>query len=125
MKSFTKTLLTLIFLTVISFTLKAQTSVSGGIYSNTTWHKASSPYIVSDTIVIFPNVTLTIEPGVSVRFADNVILEVRQGKLIAAGTSADSITFTSNSLSPFTGIYTGIYLNGGSLTSVFNYCNFR
>jgi hypothetical protein len=41
----------------------AQTNVSGGIYSNTTWTTAGSPYIVTDTIKVFPGVTLTIQPG--------------------------------------------------------------
>ena len=116
--------MTVAFLTVISFAVNAQTNVSGGIFSNTTWTLANSPYIVTDTVVVFPNVTLTIEPGVTVKFADTQLLEIRQAKLIAAGTAADSITFTSNSLSPAPGIYSGIYLNGGTLTSTFNYCNF-
>ena len=50
-----KLLLSLIFV----FTLIAvysQTNVSGGIYSNTLWSKAISPYIVTDTVVVFPNV---------------------------------------------------------------------
>ena len=120
-----KTLTAIILVTVISLSVKAQTNVSGGIFSNTTWTLANSPYIVTDTIVVFPNVTLTIEPGVIVKFANNKRIEIRQAKLVANGTSVDSITFTSDSSAPTVGIYPGIYLNGGNLSSTFNYCNFN
>ena len=104
--------------------IHAQTSVSGGIYSNTTWVTANSPYVVVDTVVVFPGVTLTIEPGVTVKFENDKRLELRQAKLIALGTSTDSITFTSNSLAPVPGIWGNVWLNGGSFHSEFNYCNF-
>src|SRR5438477_8961952 len=111
MKKFTKNILTaVILITVISFSVSAQTNVSGGIFANTTWTKANSPYIVVDTVVVFPNDTLTIEPGVTVKFNDNKILQIRQGGLIANGTITDSITFTSNNPTPTPGIYGGIYL---------------
>ena len=82
---------------------KGQTSVSGGIYQNTTWTAAASPYIVAGSIVVFPGKTLTIEPGVEVIFtADNTFntgnfqyLEVR-GNLVAVGTDANPILFTSS-----------------------------
>ncbi|MGZ6522284.1 MAG: T9SS type A sorting domain-containing protein, partial [Bacteroidia bacterium] len=44
---------------------------------------------------------------------------------IALGTSTDSIKFTSNSASPSIGIWNSLYLNGGSMTSKFNYCSFK
>ncbi|MES2621107.1 MAG: T9SS type A sorting domain-containing protein [Bacteroidota bacterium] len=103
----------------------AQTNVSGGIYTNTTWTKVNSPYIVNDTVVVFPGVTLTIEPGVTVKFANDKILISRQGKINAVGTSVDSITFTSNSLSPHKGSWSEIYINGGNMVSAFQYCNFE
>jgi len=105
-----------------------QTNVSGGIYSNTTWTFANSPYIVVDTVVVFPGVTLTIQPGVTVKFANNKRLEIRQATIIAIGTITDSITFTSNSASPTVGIWGDVYLNEYNvigLTSSFNFCNFR
>jgi len=109
----------------ISLTTSGQTNVSGGIYSNTTWTLANSPYIVTDTVVVFPGVILTIQPGVTVKFADNIPLEVRQSQLIALGTSIAPISFTSNSGSPTPGIYSGIQLNAGNMISRFNYCNFE
>ncbi len=126
MKIITKAVrLFFIILTVAGFyPVFSQTNVSGGIFSNTTWTKANSPYIVTDTVVVFPGFTLTIQPGVVVKFNSAVLLELRQAELIAMGTNTDSITFTSNvSLAP--GSWEQIILNGGTMTSKFNYCNFR
>lgn len=116
----------LILLTSITISAKSQTNVSGGIYTNTTWTHANSPYIVTDTVVVFPGVTLTIEPGVVVRFNDHTYIEIRNASLIALGTQTDSITFTSNSATPVPGIW-GHQNNGGiwlsTTYSVFNFCN--
>jgi hypothetical protein len=113
-----KTLL-FIFSILVSSALVAQTSVSGGIYNNTTWNIAGSPYLVTGSIVVFPNRTLTIEPGVEVIVtADNtfntgnfIYLEVR-GSLIANGTSNAPIVFTSTDTT--TGFYNweGIRIKG-------------
>ena len=105
--------------------VSAQTYVSGGIYVNTTWTKASSPYIVTDTVFVFPGVVLTIEPGVSVRFNNNKALEIREGSLIAEGSAIDSITFTSNATTPTEGSWAHIYFLNGALDSKLKYCNFK
>ena len=81
----------------------SQTNVSGGIYQNTTWTLAGSPYIVTGSIVVFPGKTLTIEPGCEVRFnadytfntGNFIYLEIR-GTLVALGTDANKIKFTSS-----------------------------
>src|ERR1700741_62514 len=100
-----KSLFPVISILLITIQTHAKTNVSGGIYSNTTWTKANSPYIVTDTVVVFPGVTLTIEPGVTVKFNDGKHLEARQSNLIAIGTPTDSIIFTSASANPFIGIW--------------------
>jgi hypothetical protein len=126
MKIFPKIKLSLVLIQIVfSFSIYAQTFVKGGIYANTTWVRANSPYIILDTIVVFPNVTLTIQSGVVVKFENNKYIEIRQGSLVAIGTSKDSITFTSNASVPYNGIYGGIYINGGSLPSKLNYCVFK
>jgi hypothetical protein len=126
LKKITKLLLAIVTpLIVFSININGQTNIKGGIYSNTTWTLAKSPYIVTDTIVVFPNVTLTIQPGVVVKFADDKFIEVRQASIVAIGTAKDSILFTSNSSSATPGKYQGINLKEGSLTSKFNYCIFR
>jgi hypothetical protein len=100
MKTFILTLALLVF-----GTSQAQTVVGGGIYANTTWTAANSPYLLTQSLVIFPGKTLTIEPGTVVRVtADQsfntgnyIYLEVR-GTLNANGTSSSPITFTSTIL---------------------------
>jgi hypothetical protein len=125
-----KKLYSLISILFFALSVNAQTNVSGGIYANTTWTLAGSPYIVVDTVVVFPGVTLTIDPGVVVKFDSTKYLEIRQGTLIANGTATDSITFTANSLNPVQGSwgnssYGGIYLNYNASTASFNYVNVR
>jgi len=97
----------------------SQTFVSGGIFSNTNWNIAGSPYIVTDTIIVFTGVTLTISPGVIVKFNDGTGMEIR-GNLIANGTQTDSITFTSSSTNPAMGIWYGINLTNSSSYNFIN-----
>ena len=107
----------LLILLVIIFTdsslLFSQTIVSGGIFTNTIWQKINSPYIVTDTVVVFNGVTLTIEPGVEVKFDTDNILEIR-GTLVAIGNMNDSISFTSNLAFPYIGSWNGIRVIGTS-----------
>lgn len=92
--------LSVLFLCCISFSVQAQTEVSGGIFEPTTWEVANSPYIVIDDVVIFPDASLTIEPGTEIRFATDTKLELRSGDLYALGTEDARITFTLDSDSP-------------------------
>jgi len=70
-------------------------NVSGLISSNTTWTVANSPYVVTNNILVNAGVTLTIQPGVTVKFNALKSMQI-DGTLIAKGTNADSIRFTSN-----------------------------
>jgi len=53
------------FVCLINFSVCgfADTNVSGIIDADTTWAKAASPYIVTDSVIINQGKTLTIEPG--------------------------------------------------------------
>lgn len=108
----------LIFLFTNSFI--AQTNVAGGIYQNTTWTAANSPYIMTGSMVVFPGVTLTIEPGVIVKVTPDYsfntgnlrYLEIR-GSLIAIGTDTNPIIFTTDEATPFqTQTWQGINIKG-------------
>ncbi len=72
----------------------ATTFVSGNISSDSTWVLGNSPYVVQGFVTINPGVTLTIEPGVVIKFANFSQLIVN-GVLNANGTPADKIYFTS------------------------------
>jgi len=111
-------------LTALAFmmmnTLFAQTTVTGGIYQNTTWTAANSPYLMTGSMVIFPGVTLTIEPGVEVKVTPDYsfntgnlrYLEVR-GTLVAIGTDAAPITFkTTDASIPGQQTWYGINIKG-------------
>mgnify|MGYP006288798725 CR=1 FL=1 len=78
----------------------AATMVQGHITEDTTWTPAGNPYIVTGPswgghLVVDGGVTLTIEPGVVVKFeAYHRDLTV-EGRLRAQGTAAAPIVFTS------------------------------
>lgn len=117
----------LFFLIILILPFKfsiCQTYVSGGIYSNATWTLGGSPYIVTGNVAVFPGVSLTINPGVEIRFNDSTNLVIQHGVLNAIGTSADSITFTSNSPNPYMGIWGGIDFRDSAIINI-NYCNFK
>lgn len=96
---------TLIFLFTFIFSLGiflvftpkalADTHVSENIIENTTWTAANSPYIVDNVVYVIGH-TLTVEPGVIVKFAPFSDLEMHEGgSLRALGTSDNKIYFTS------------------------------
>jgi hypothetical protein len=97
------------------------TEITEDITIDTTWTKEGSPYIVNKFIRVAKDATLTIEPGVIVKFkvddhyhhyydASIHIL----GKLIANGTVDEPIYFTSN--------YDDI---GGSTDEDYEDCNYE
>lgn len=100
-----------ILLILVSTSGNTQTNISGGIYQNTTWSPTGNPYIASGNVVVFEDVTLTLEPGVIVKFNSNASLEIR-GKLVAKGNPQDSIRFTSNLSSPAMNSWKGIIVKG-------------
>jgi hypothetical protein len=73
------------------------TNVNGIIRSDTTWTKASSPYIFTGPIAVNNGVTLTIEPGTTVNL-NNYYMQVN-GTLQACGSIDEPITFTGGLIS--------------------------
>ncbi|HRQ39651.1 MAG TPA: Calx-beta domain-containing protein [Chloroflexota bacterium] len=83
------------------FTPTAQADQVGGVIdTDTTWTLAGSPYIITETIIIQPGVTLTVEAGVEVQAQPNRGITVN-GLLLALGTAVQPITFTSTTESGF------------------------
>lgn len=82
----------------------AATSVGGRISTDTTWTLSGSPYIVTSSVQFYGTtstpITLTIEPGVVVKFQTGTYLQIANGTnypavLSAAGTAGAPIIFTS------------------------------
>ena len=108
------TLLSNLFL-LLSTIIFAQTNVSGVITSNTTWSLINSPYIVTSNILVSSGVTLTIEPGVTIKFNSGLYIK-NEGIITAVGTSSNKITFESSANSPVKSDWSGIRIRstGGS-----------
>jgi parallel beta-helix repeat protein len=75
------------------------TDVSGPIGADTTWDTAGSPWIVVGNVSVNNGVTLTIDPGVVVKF-DGFHSIFVDGTLSAVGTESSRILITSNFSSP-------------------------
>ncbi len=90
--------------------VSAQTWVAGPISEDTVWTLAGSPYVVYQNVRVNEHVTLTIEPGVRVQFkqeTDQALDEkfnlTVSGQLIARGTAASPVRFTSHNANPEAG----------------------
>ena len=133
---YSTTFMTILF--VLSVILLNQqiwaTDVGGYITTNTTWTKANSPYIVISDIII-RGATLTVEPGVVVKFSPGTGLQLgdtwylgqtrtANGGLHAVGMESDSILFTSlsGSRNNWKGIYFHPSCDIGGKISTMRYC---
>ena len=89
----------------------SSTLVGGYISENTTWTLEGSPYIVTADVVVEPDVCLTIDPGVLIKFRGGTSLIV-DGNLVAKGNSTYQIVFTSDSTEPSPGRWGTIKFRG-------------
>ena len=104
----------------VSDTSSSWTPVSGDQFG--TWNVTGSPYIVEGSVRVPEGRTLTIEPGVEVRFEPGTSYGIRvEGTLIARGASDSPILFTSNDTIPYAGDWKGIDVVSTGLLEV-EYC---
>ena len=100
------------------------TYVEGEITMDTVWTLVDSPFILSGNVTVREGATLTIEPGVEVRFGGRFSIIIN-GRLIAKGTSEFNrlIKFTSNKETPKPGDWGTLYFNGtGQSPSLLENC---
>lgn len=83
------------------------TYVGGHITEDITWTLENSPYVISVDCFVDGGSTLTIEPGVIVKFDTGLSLTL-SGSLRAMGTESNPITFTSNRSQPAAGDWSTI-----------------
>ena len=88
---------------------------------NVVWKKQTCPYIVSGTLEISDTegASLTIDPGVTVKFNYDAVMTVgysasSTGKLIAEGTETQPIIFTSAQETPAAADWDGIRFSAGT-----------
>ncbi len=103
---------------------------TGTIDTDEIWTPEGNPHIVSKTLTIAgysPNgATLTIEPGVEVRFEQNAKIVVGDNNspatLIAKGTETSRIVFTGNQTEKTRGWWYHVYFNEQAVNCQMAYC---
>ncbi|MBN2175737.1 MAG: right-handed parallel beta-helix repeat-containing protein [Bacteroidales bacterium] len=89
-----------------------------------TWLNHDVPYVVAGNIYVNNGQTLTLEAGVVIRFDGNRRLH-SYGSLIADGTAAEPIIFTSFDSSPSAGDWRNVCIEGPESACLLDYCIIR
>lgn len=103
----------------------AATNVGGPIFADVTWTLAGSPYIVTNSIIVGAGATVTIQPGVTVRINNGLGIQVGSpegfgpGTLLAIGSAAQPILFTSNDAVPAPGKWNNILFSSLAVDAVY------
>src|SRR5205809_660080 len=101
--------------------------------SSATWSSAPVPYqIITASLQVYGDLvtarTLTLNPGVVLKFSTSLGLFVGSGAnlgaLVASGTAAQPITFTTASATPAPGQWLAVYFDDGTVdaTSILDHC---
>ena len=112
--------ISILFAVFVCFsTVTTGTEVGGIISNNTTWILEESPYIVVSSTIVLDTVTLSIEPGVTVKLESLKSIQI-DGSLIAQGTHENKIIFTSNQATPAAGDWGQILFTNSSQDAQLN-----
>ncbi|MCD4817255.1 MAG: right-handed parallel beta-helix repeat-containing protein [Candidatus Cloacimonetes bacterium] len=110
-----------IFLIVCFTTTIFALDHSGTISSDEYWDNSHNHYIVGD-VTVSNGVTLTIEAGSLIKFYAGCGMNI-YGTLIANGTNAANITFTSRDGGATPGFWEYIYFNSADPGCILDYCD--
>jgi PKD repeat protein len=107
-------LLFIAFALVNIFSINAQINVTGDISTNTTWTRNNIYTLTGGFVYVTNNSTLTIEPGTIIKGNGAALVITRGSKIIAEGTEAQPIVFTSyqSATNRSSGDWGGILLMG-------------
>jgi hypothetical protein len=105
--------------------VRAQTDVCGPITDDTVWSTAGSPYTVTCNVTVRNDATLTVEPGVEIRFDPGTTLWIGTaalggGTLIADADGGPPILFTSSASSPAPGNWSGVEFLDSAVGATFS-----
>lgn len=87
-----------------------QVYVGGELTANTIYSPANNPYIVTQSLIVPNDITLTLLPGVNLLFETGTGL-ISSGILVAKGTPDQKISFSLRNPSSSTGFWQGIVMN--------------
>lgn len=96
------------------------TFIQGSIAQNTTWTIEGNPYIVIGDVTVLPNVNLSIDSGVVVKFSGYYKIRIAGGQLMITGTDSSKVIFTSNQPTPSTGDWNTIFFDADSYGEISN-----
>jgi hypothetical protein len=102
------------------------TDVHGPLVGDVTWTAQGNPWIVTGDVTVPPDGSLTLEPGVVVRFAltdveatGTVRTElIVQGLLVSNGTAAEPVVLTSQSPLPAAGQWEAVRVEADALVDL-------
>jgi len=121
----TRMLIVAVALVVAVGAAHGQTDVTENISTNTTWDLAGSPYRVHGAIGVTSSSTLTIDPGVTVKFHEDATLWTYGGcSIVADGAYGNEILFTSNAIIPAQRDWISV-MSWQSPASSFSHCVFE
>ena len=79
-----------------------------------------SPYIVTETLIVPPNTSLVIAPGVVIYFKPGTGLQVNKGQLVIAGSKVSPVTLRSAYDRPKAGDWLGVTITGDDRAEIRN-----
>ena len=91
--------------------------LGGTLTSDLTLTSAGSPHTVNSTLVVPAGRTLTVQPGVTVKFAPGAGLLIDGGTLSADASAGSQILFTSTNSTPAPGAWLGVVTRTNTATT--------
>lgn len=99
-------------------TLLEGTEIAGDIHGFLKLDK--SPYLAIDMLIVSPNMSLVVEPGVIIYFKPGTGLQVNKGQLVIAGSAVSPVTFRSAYDRPKAGDWLGVTITGDQRAEIRN-----